>query len=297
VAPRRFPPGSEWLYAKLYTGTSTADEVLREVVAPVVERALSGGAADRWFFIRYRDPEWHLRVRFHGRPRRLIEEVLPDLQSAVAPLLESGELWRFQLDTYEREVERYGGDAGMEVAERIFHVDSEAVLGIVAMLFGDGGQEARWRLTMCGIDLLLSDFGFDLERKTAWERNVRDGFAREFGAGSGLWRQIAERLRSERTALEELIDSRPGHDGPLAPGVDLLHRRSTELAPLVARLRTLEREGRLHRDMSNLLSSYAHMHANRLLRSAHRGQELVIHHLLERLLTGLAARASAIADA
>jgi hypothetical protein len=34
--PRRtFPPGSEWLYAKLYTGTATADRVLREVIRPL----------------------------------------------------------------------------------------------------------------------------------------------------------------------------------------------------------------------------------------------------------------------
>jgi hypothetical protein len=33
---RSFPPGSPWLYAKLYTGYATADRVLREAVAPVV---------------------------------------------------------------------------------------------------------------------------------------------------------------------------------------------------------------------------------------------------------------------
>src|SRR6202030_2223556 len=33
---RTFPPGSEWLFAKLYTGTATADRVLRDVLAPLV---------------------------------------------------------------------------------------------------------------------------------------------------------------------------------------------------------------------------------------------------------------------
>jgi hypothetical protein len=65
---RRFPPGSEWLYAKLYTGAATADQVLRQVVRPVTEAALRCGAADGWFFIRYGDPDWHLRLRLHGRP-------------------------------------------------------------------------------------------------------------------------------------------------------------------------------------------------------------------------------------
>src|SRR5262249_32351010 len=54
---RAFAAGSEWLYAKLFTGTSTADQVLREVVAPVVAQAKESGAADHWFFIRYGDPD------------------------------------------------------------------------------------------------------------------------------------------------------------------------------------------------------------------------------------------------
>src|SRR5262249_55544271 len=68
---RRFPPGSEWLYAKLYTGPATLDQILRVVVKPVVEAVLRAGAADRWFFVRYGDPDWHLRLRFHGQPGRL----------------------------------------------------------------------------------------------------------------------------------------------------------------------------------------------------------------------------------
>ena len=60
---RRFPPGSEWLYAKLYTGIATADDVLLEVIAPLTQEALRRGAADKWFFIRYADPQWHLRLR------------------------------------------------------------------------------------------------------------------------------------------------------------------------------------------------------------------------------------------
>ena len=75
--PRSFPPGSEWIYAKLYGGASAADRVLREIVAPLVEKTLDSGAADRWFFIRYGDPDRHLRLRLHGEPARLLGEVTP----------------------------------------------------------------------------------------------------------------------------------------------------------------------------------------------------------------------------
>src|SRR5262249_62203597 len=37
---RSFPPGSEWLYAKLYAGPATMDQLLRDVIRPVIETAL-----------------------------------------------------------------------------------------------------------------------------------------------------------------------------------------------------------------------------------------------------------------
>jgi thiopeptide-type bacteriocin biosynthesis protein len=45
-------------------------------------------------------------------------------------MVRSGLLSRFQLDTYEREVERYGGAAGITPAEKLFHADSEAALAV-----------------------------------------------------------------------------------------------------------------------------------------------------------------------
>src|SRR5262249_22829447 len=128
--PRSFVPGSEWLFAKLYTGTAGADDVLREVVRPVVAAALARGDADGWFFLRYRDPAWHVRLRLHGPPEALLGRVLPALEEASRPLREaaggSPRIARIALDTYEREVERYGGPEGVLLAEQIFMADSEA---------------------------------------------------------------------------------------------------------------------------------------------------------------------------
>src|SRR5205085_1075699 len=80
-----------------------ADQVLREVVAPVTRSALATGVARRWFFLRYGDPDWHLRWRFQGDPGRLWAELVPALRAAAAPLLEDGRIWKVQFDTYERE--------------------------------------------------------------------------------------------------------------------------------------------------------------------------------------------------
>jgi lantibiotic biosynthesis protein len=291
---RRFPPGSEWLYAKLYTGTATADQLLNHIVGPLVRSWLTSGAADAWFFIRYADPDWHLRLRLHGEPGRLHAEVLPGLEAAAAPLLETGQLWRLQLDTYEREVERYGGDRGIELAEQVFAADSEAVITIIGPLSGDAGLDLRWRLAMCGIDLLFDDLGLTLPEKRSVVRRMGDGFGREFGIDGTFRNWVSQRYRAERARLEALLD--PGHDPPppLAAGLDALRRRSLRLAPVAAELRQLDETGRLSATISDIAMAYAHMHANRLLRSAQRAHELVLYELLGRAYSSQAGRQSVV---
>jgi thiopeptide-type bacteriocin biosynthesis protein len=289
---RRLPPGSEWLYAKLYVGTATSDRVLREFVQPLVESSLQSGAVDRWFFIRYADPDHHLRLRLHGQPERLLGNVQPMLCEAFSPLLAEGLVWRIQFDTYEREVERYGGKEGILLAERLFQVDSEAVLQIVEMLeTGDEGIDERWRLTLCGIDMLLNDFGLNVEAKRSLLKHARNNLLKEYESGSDFLRQLASKFRNQRSSLELLLNARPETEHPLSPGLDLLHQRSNQLKAIVTALKELERERRLSTPLPELVLSYAHMHANRLLRSAHRQQELVIYDFLVRLYDSRIARA------
>lgn len=280
---RSFLPGSEWLYAKIYCGTATADRALSALVAPFVEQSLSSGAADGWFFIRYGDPDWHVRLRLHGPAQRLAAEVLPALHAECAPLIESGELAKVVLDTYEREIERYGGPRGILLAEQLFQADSEAALAIVETLAGDEGADARWRLTLRGIDFLLDDFGYSLEARHALLKRIRESFGREFRVNSLFEKQLGDRYRKDRLALEELLDPSKEEESMFAPGFAILRRRSERLAPTVAHLREAERAGHLTLSIDQLLPSYIHMLANRLLRSAARAQELVVYDFLERL--------------
>jgi thiopeptide-type bacteriocin biosynthesis protein len=288
-SPRSFPPGSQWLYVKLYSGTATADTVLEQAVYPVVA-SLADSGADRWFFIRYADPDPHLRLRIHGAPDRLLHETQPLLHRVTAPLLETGQLWRVQLDTYEREVERYGGDDGIRLAEQAFHADSAAVLGIVAQLAGDAGADLRWRTAVRGIDLLFDDLGLALDQKRAIARSARDGYGQEFGAGAEFRREAGRWFRDERPFLEAILD--PQRDPPpeVAGAIQALHQRSTALAPVARELRDLAGAGRLSAGIPDLAMSLAHMHVNRMLRSAHRAQELVLYELLDRAYSSQAAR-------
>ncbi|HYH98228.1 lantibiotic dehydratase [Hyalangium sp.] len=287
---RSFPPGSEWLYAKLYGGPATLDRLLGGPLGEAVRQARASGAADRWFFIRYKDPETHVRLRFHGPPARLEAEVWPALRQACASLMEEGSGWRVQLDTYERELERYGGPAGIELAEELFAADSEAVLDITRELGGDAGAELRWRLVLKGMDAMMDDLGFSLEQKAAIARRNREGFGAEFRVDRGFEDQLSQRYRRESRALEALLFGASAPDAPWSPGLLAFEQRSARLRTLAERLRHVEREGQLREPVERLVDSFLHMHANRMLTDEHRPQELILHDFLARLYRSRLAR-------
>ena len=287
---RAFPPGSEWLYVKLYGGTGTLDRLLRTTLGEAVRAAVASGEVDRWFFIRYHDPEPHLRLRFHGAPRRLDTEVWPLLREACASALASGEAWRLQLDTYEREVERYGGPAGMEACEAVFQADSEAVLSLLESYPGDAGADLRWRLAVKGLDALLDDLSLGLDAKLEVMERLRRDFSAEFKVKRPFEDQLGARFRKEGRALEALLQATPDAQGPWQPGLVALRRRSEALRPVVERLRQAEAEGRLTTPVAVLADSLLHMHVNRLLPADQRAQELILYDFLARLYRSRRAR-------
>jgi thiopeptide-type bacteriocin biosynthesis protein len=169
--------------------------------------------------------------------------------------------------------------------------DSEAVLEIVEAFDDETLAEARWKLAVPGMDLLLEGLGLDLEQKLAVLRAVRDGVAREHRADQKLLRQLGERYRAERRDLEALLDPEIPGDGPLAPGLDALRRRAERLQPIMAQLRRVAADGVLTFPLTDLAPSFLHMHANRLLHTDQRTQEMVLYDFLYRLYDARAARA------
>jgi thiopeptide-type bacteriocin biosynthesis protein len=281
---RVFTAGSEWLSCKLYCGAGTADGLIRDVVRPLAAEVLGAGLADRWFFLRYGDPGWHVRVRFHGDPTVLAAQVLPRLQAACAPFVDDGRISAVVVDTYRREVERYGGPLGVELFELWSSIDSTAVADLVALLAGDDGLDIRWRAAVAGADGQLAALGFDVPTRQRLVRSWRDGLVAEHGAtGTNLLRHAGGVHRKEKDALARLLVAPEDDlDPPLVIVRRVLARRNESLAVIGLQLREGEADGRLAGSIESIAGSFTHLHVNRLLRGAPRAQELVIYDLLDR---------------
>lgn len=289
---RDLGPGSDWLYAKIYCGESTADRVLREAIGPLAREAIARGDIDRWFFIRYVDPDPHLRVRFRGDPATLYGRVLPALERALAPLATAGAVRKLVLDTYVRELERYGGDRGIELVEALFWRDSEAVLDIIDLLDGDAGATARWKLCVRGIDSLLDALGLDDAARAKVCSDGRESIGRELRADTLLWSKIGEKFTKERADLEIMFDRDPARDAghEYVQGFEILARRDAAIAEIGGELRARDSAGELKPRLADMAWSLVHMHANRLLHASQRAQEMVLYDFVRRLHAARRAR-------
>ncbi|MGH2934578.1 MAG: thiopeptide-type bacteriocin biosynthesis protein [Gaiellaceae bacterium] len=270
-----FPPGSAWTYLKLFASPPAVDRILVEELAPLMADLEASGAVDRWFFVRYDQPDFHLRVRCRGGP-----VVRQTLEAASARLLDRRLVWQAELGTYVRELERYGGAEAIEHAEAVFHADSAAVVELLGggNTAGAGAaSDLRWQLALYGAHVLLLDLGIDRVARYDIVRSSRDALADEYGLSRREAGNIGSRFRQERQVLAALVCG----DVPAAGRV--FERRSQAVRASAEGLKRLERAAALTRPRQEIAASLVHMHLNRFLRSRHREQELVILEFLSRL--------------
>jgi len=276
-AARTRPPGSEWLYAKLYTGGNTAAQLIGNGLRDFTAEALGAGLADDWFFIRYEDEQGpHLRVRFRGDPARLRELLAPRLYAWAAELIEQGVCRSLALDTYERELERYGGEQATEVAEAVFGVDSRLVAGVIGLDLKTAGADVL--LPVLTLECLLTGLGLDAPQRLDW-----------CSTRTGARHEVVEEWRENKDALRALLGSAAGPHGlgsePLAA---LLDDFVAKLRPHGERLDGLRARGALSwPDADVLHASFVHMHCNRLLGIDHTAERRSVG-LLHRTLDTLA---------
>ena len=270
---RRFVTGSEWLYVKIYCGTSSAERILKTVIKPLTEELVAAGTIDQWFFLRYSDPEHHLRIRFHhATDRDFWKTVLEKLYTMLQPDLDSGAVHKLQTDTYEREIERYGA-ATMELSEALFYYDSQAVIDCIDLLEGEEGESYRWLLAARGIDMLLQDAGYDLPAKAALLKRMQQSFFQEFGGDKALQTQLNDKHREHMRQLGSFLEPQQDAENAIEEVIAIFTLRS---------MRNTAALQKAAQPVHEQLSSYIHMFLNRMLLSNQRKHELVIYHFMSR---------------
>ena len=268
-ANRKFLPGSEWIYFKIYTGVKTSDILLLEVLKPLIEEFKSKKLIQKWFFIRYNDPKPHLRIRFNITIPNNYYILLHEISSRFEEYLNSGEISNVIIDTYKRELERYGENT-IEYAEELFFRSSELILN-----FLEYDDEEKIMVALLFFDCILSELGLSSEEKINWIKNYDNAFKSEFNADKNLNNQLKKKYNNLLPKYFELIKSNDFKDIR-----NLITNNISDIHIVIEKILELEKKECLNVGMKDFFQSIFHMHINRLFVSDQRLFEMIIYDYL-----------------
>jgi len=276
---RSFKPGSEWVYFKIYSGPKSGDKLLYQLISPLVTALLDDNIIDKWFFIRYDDPDYHLRLRLHLLDESKYQFTVDLFDRLAGPFLRNGLIHKALPDTYLPEVERYGTRT-MEYSEMVFFYDSEMCLQLLEVLSGDQNEKERWLAGLQVINALLDDFNYKDQQKLELLRKLNLSFAKEFNKDSNLAKQISTKYRKYKDEIEAGISG--SRDKVLSKWVgNIINIRSARMAQIRSRISIyLEKDGVM--ELDDLLGNYIHMTMNRMFRARQRTMEMVLYDFLFR---------------
>jgi len=263
---RKFSPGNEWLYLKIYCGVKTADIILLESIGVLVSDLMKKKLINRWFFIRYNDPNSHLRLRFQLLDISDYNKILAMLNSSFKSYIHSGEIANIAIDSYVRELERYGENT-MVSAEELFCKSSELVLN-----FLNYDDEEKLIVSMFYIEQFLSLIKLSATKKMDLINQSNIVFKKEFNADKNLNNQLKRKFAEFKPKYQNFVDSN-----------EFEEIRNLIIINICDSIPTL---GKIIEDDLNFLASFFqsifHMHINRIFISRQRLFEMVVYDYLFR---------------
>ena len=236
-------------------------------MTPIARAVRDAPELDSLFFARYNVPRWQLRFRILGRPAWISGPVLERVQQAVAPLQAAGAVEAVEFAEYDRELERYGGEEGMALAEKLFLHDSLAILDLI-----DADRQGLLEKSRREISLLMTEQLLDLLRFDRAQRTAFYAYGYEWTREMGTWRdgdldKIEQRYRELKPGLQDLFAGERRSDPAWlwggASAARIACRWVAASRPVAEAILAAHAAGRLHQGLGYLAWSYAHMSCNR----------------------------------
>jgi len=284
---RQFSLGSEWLYYKIYCGIKTSDLLLKQPLRQCIEELIDLRQIHGCFFIRYADPDFHIRLRFHLIDEKFIAEIIKVFNKHLSSFEANGLIRKIQIDTYIREIERYD-PLLIKMAEGLFMNDSAATISMMVVVEDD--EDLRWNFAIRSIDSFLEDFELNLSQKYSLMELLKNSYEAEFNANSQLKNQINIKYRKHTTKIEGLLNMSASQNSLPDTLSKILLLRGLKDKEYILAIKEIIASGSSQRSANELLSSYVHMIINRIFRSNQRMHELVIYSYLWKYYKSALAR-------
>jgi thiopeptide-type bacteriocin biosynthesis protein len=280
IPKRQFVAGSDWLYYKIYCGAKIADNFLSEELKRITEALQASNLIKKWFFIRYSDNQGlHLRIRFEIANEDAITTISNQILNATKKYIDEGLIHKIQLDTYDREIERYGKST-MALSETFFFLDSQNILNFIDLIEGDEGELYRWLFALKNTDAIFESFNMTLDEKIKFTAKNAAGFLSEFGGSKFTKEEINKKYRDNKELIIGFMENSNEVDDWQIIFDEINSAKNLRIDLCTKIKEEIEKNKELPFDY--ILGSFVHMSINRLFRSKQRKNEMVIYDFLNK---------------
>jgi len=249
------PGDDRWLYYKLYGCSKRQDELI-VVAHNSLEKIVTMGVAQKYFFIRYSDPEPHLRIRVQPVDKKTLE-LFAYISRWIDNLYADGIISRAVSDSYIRETERYGGPDLIEHVEDYFYSDSKLVMNLLTKhRFG-----VRFNEDIIGVSFIISvleAFGLSIEEQEVVLNSQSDNklYRKEFQDNRKMFMCAAD-SSDDWFEIRMLTQDSEVYN--------LINANSQELKKLAETIYNSDQQGELTNSIKGIAMSVIHMFCNRLM--------------------------------
>lgn len=250
-------PGSDWLFVKYYLGAENENRFLMEECQSFAKSFLERGIITGWFFVRYADPQVHLRLRFCGKQGQILTHLIPEVHEWAMTLIQKQKIREMALSTYEREIERFGGEELIEPAENLFCADTETTMLLIRAMSEKRTSLADEVVAAVSLIDLLKGLGLSLKEQIAFFSSL--SMSKEDLAGFRQWKNpllsICRTFFENNVAMEN--DALFLHEA--------FQKRALSLQAYTTTLRELGTKQKLITSAYSIYDSILHMHYNRFI--------------------------------
>ncbi|RKR84626.1 thiopeptide-type bacteriocin biosynthesis protein [Mucilaginibacter gracilis] len=262
--------GSKWLYLKLYCNPAMANNILSTRLLPLLKK-LDQSEMQSWFFIRYRDPGYHIRLRLKIK-ETAVGPILDKFKRRMSETISYQLIREYQADTYRREMERYGGDI-IEWMEDYFHGSSELIAHHIKMVGKKTYSYSYHSIAFVSVYELLERFIPDIVERISFLEKMVELFYAEFATDKSLRIDLDQKYRELKIEVSSLVTNESYyHQLRLTPYAELFRNGIKNV------LRHTTAFGVKRKNQ--LLADMIHMHLNRLFVDKQRQQELIVYYCL-----------------
>lgn len=272
LGPRRWETrkSADWTYFKIYLPAPQISAFLAEKLGPWIQELKKECPRLSWFFVRYVDPEPHIRLRMQHGPL----SVLRRIERGIAWLRKQereGQIRRFEIAPYQPEWLRYPPSL-LSDCEAIFHASSEWVLQLLldkgVLASGMDYPPAVW----APLNALCQGMGWPLEsRKIAFETLYRN-MARDQSWDLA----VQKKQKALHHHVVEAWKKRHWESSPQPeewrPLLEAIRRNAQAMMASSASLPAARTE--------QLMADLFHLHLNRHLDLGSRDKEILIYYLM-----------------